>query len=331
MKKVYKKVLLFLFVLILMLAIKNNIYAASVNISVGSGTITLGESCTITITGTGAAAYDVVANISGAGISDKIYLNAYTDNLQNGTKSASKTIKPTKTGKITVSIANSSNITISGASGSTPISGASKTITVNEKVSTTETPTNTPTTPKPTTTTKKPTTSKPTTTTTPTKQEEPKVVEDNFYINSILLKGIKENGETENITLSPEFNKDIYEYTCNVSAQINKIEIEKEAGQYTNSIIVKGLEKLKVGENIITLMLSAEDHQAKTYTIKVIKEETVEASADIAEEKIQEDREQKEPAMIHMPVWAFIALQMGIIVVEVITILFIIKQTKARH
>lgn len=330
MKKVYKKVLLFLFVLILMLAIKNNIYAAGVNISVNSGTITLGESCTITITGTGAAAYDVVANISGAGISDKIYLNAFSDNLQNATKSASKTITPTKTGTITISIAGSSNVTISGASGSQPITGANKTITVKEKSVVTEKPTNTttpPTTSKPTTTTKKPTT------TTQTKQEEPKkeVVEDNFYINSVVLKGIKENGETEDIILSPEFNKDTYEYTCNVSSEITKIEIQKEAGQYTNSIIVTGGEELKTGENIITLMLSAEDHQAKTYTIKVIKEEAVETSANIAEEKIEEDREQKEPAMIHMPVWAFIALQMGIIVVEVLTILFVIKRRKGQH
>lgn len=313
----YKVIINFIILLFGILLVNSIVNAASMGMSINKSSCNVGETFTVTVSGiNGKVKISGNANIS-VSPSGVIFID--------GKQTITCTAKSVGTGTVTVTPIDASNTAAEPEEITTP---ASRSIQIKEKNTT---PPTTQTTPKPTTTTKKPTTSKPTTTTTPTKQEEPKVVEDNFYINSILLKGIKENGETENITLSPEFNKDIYEYTCNISAQINKIEIEKEVGQYTNSIIVKGGEELKVGENIITLMLSAEDHQAKTYTIKVIKEETVEASADITEEKIQEDKTQKEPAMIHMPVWAFIALQMGIIVVEVITILFIIKQTKARH
>lgn len=62
------------------------------------------------------------------------------------------------------------------------------------------------------------------------------------------------------------------------------------------------------------------------------KEETVETSADlIQEDKTEEKQEEKAPIMISMPLWAFIALQMGIIVIEVLTIFFVIKQRIARH
>lgn len=315
----YKIIIIFTILLFEILLINSIVNAASMGMSINKSSCNIGDTFTVTISG-------VNGKVSVSG-SSNISLNKSGTIWIDGKETITGTAKSVGKGTITVTPIDAST---TAAEPEEITSSASRSIEIKEKQTTQATPT-TPTTP--TTTTKKPTTVAKPTTTPQTKQEEPKkeVVEDNFYINSVVLKGIKENGETEDIILSPEFNKDTYEYTCNVSAQITKIEIQKEAGQYTNSIIVTGGEELKIGENIITLMLSAEDHQAKTYTIKVIKEEAVETSANIAEEKIEEDIEQKEPAMIHMPVWAFIALQMGIIVVEVITILFIIKQTKARH
>lgn len=315
----YKIIIIFTILLFEILLINNIVNAASMGMSINKSSCNIGDTFTVTISG-------VNGKVSVSG-SSNISLNKSGTIWIDGKETITGTAKSVGKGTITVTPIDAST---TAAEPEEITSSASRSIEIKEKQTTQATPT-TPTTP--TTTTKKPTTVAKPTTTTQTKQEEPKkeVVEDNFYINSVVLKGIKENGETEDIILSPEFNKDTYEYTCNVSAQITKIEIQKEAGQYTNSIIVTGGEKLKTGENIITLMLSAEDHQAKTYTIKVIKEEAVETSANIAEEKIEEDREQKEPAMIHMPVWAFIALQMGIIVVEVLTILFVIKRRKGQH
>ena len=168
-----------------------------------------------------------------------------------------------------------------------------------------------------------------TTTKIETKAEEKK--EDNFYISSVTLKGIKENEEQVDIALSPQFNKDTYEYTCNVTSDIKKIELQKDAGEFTNSVIVTGLEELKEGENIITLQLSAENYKAKTYTIKVIKEkqeieETVDTVAPIEEnnkEKIKTETEEQKTKMISMPFWVFIVMQISIIIVEVLVIRFI--------
>lgn len=310
----YKIIIIFTILLFEILLINNIVNAASMGMSINKSSCNIGDTFTVTISG-------VNGKVSVSG-SSNISLNKSGTIWIDGKETITGTAKSVGKGTITVTPIDAST---TAAEPEEITSSASRSIEIKEKQTTQATPPTTPTTP--TTTTKKPTT------TTQTKQEEPKkeVVEDNFYINSVVLKGIKENGETEDIILSPEFNKDTYEYTCNVSSEITKIEIQKEAGQYTNSIIVTGGEELKTGENIITLMLSAEDHQAKTYTIKVIKEEAVETSANIAEEKIEEDREQKEPAMIHMPVWAFIALQMGIIVVEVLTILFVIKRRKGQH
>ena len=312
----YKVITIFTILLFGILLVSSIVSSATMGMSINKSSCNVGETFTVTVSGiNGKVRISGNANVS-VSPNGVIFID--------GKQTITCTAKSVGTGTVTVTPIDASN---TSAEPEEITTSASRSIQIKEK---TTTPPANQTTQKPTTTTtKKPTTSKPTTT--QTKQEEPKVVEDNFYINSVILKGIKENGETENITLSPEFNKDIYEYTCNVSAQINKIEIQKEAGQYTNSIIVTGGEELKAGENIITLMLSAEDHQAKTYTIKVIKEETVEASTDIAEEKIEESKPQKEPAMIHMPVWAFIALQAGIIVIEVLIILFVIKQRKGQH
>lgn len=308
----YKVITIFTILLFGILLVSSIVSSATMGMSINKSSCNVGETFTVTVSGiNGKVRISGNANVS-VSPSGVIFID--------GKQTITCTAKSVGTGTVTVTPIDASN---TSAEPEEITTSASRSIQIKEK--TTTPPTNQTTQKPTTTTTKKPTT-------TQTKQEEPKVVEDNFYINSVILKGIKENGETENIKLSPEFNKDIYEYTCNISAQINKIEIQKEAGQYTNSIIVTGGEELKVGENIITLMLSAEDHQAKTYTIKVIKEETVEASADlIQEENTEEKQEEKAPIMISMPLWAFIALQAGIIVIEVLIILFVIKQRKGQH
>ena len=224
------------------------------------------------------------------------------------------TTKSVGTGTITVKPIDAST---TGADPQEVTTSVSKSITIKEK----EIPqTTTPTTLNTTTTTKKTTTT--TTTKVETKTEEKK--EDNFYISSITLKGIKENGEQIDINLSPEFNKDTYEYTCNITSDIQKIDLQKDAGEYTNSVIVTGLDELKEGENIIKLVLSAEEHESKTYTIKVIKEkqEIIETVAQV-EEKIEQKEESKQEIMVSMPLWMFIVMQIIIIVIEVLIIYFV--------
>ena len=73
------------------------------------------------------------------------------------------------------------------------------------------------------------------------------------------------------------------------------------------------------------MLLAAEDHESKTYTIKVIKEESKEAIADVPsqEENINNNKEKTETKMISMPLYAFIIMQIIIVAIEIIVICFI--------
>lgn len=306
MKKIQKNIILITIFTILGILINTNVHAAGIGMSINKSSAYVGDTFSVTISGINGK-----VTISG---NSNISLSTSGTQWIEGSMTITGTTKSVGTGTITVKPIDAST---TGADPQEVTTSVSKSITIKEK----EIPqTTTPTTPNTTTTTKKPTTT--TTTKVETKTEENK--EDNFYISSITLKGIKENEEQIDIALSPEFNKDTYEYTCNIASDIQKIDLQKDAGEYTNSVIVTGLDELKEGENIIKLVLSAEDHESKTYTIKVIKEkqEIVETAANIEEDKQETEasQEEKKAIMVSMPLWVFIVMQIIIIVIEVLII-----------
>lgn len=315
---------------IIIFCINNKVIGASAKINAPSK-VYVGDKITISITGNAASWSGLTLKASGpisgsGGIMADSTSSGENENVTMGTY----TFTATSVGNATFTLSGlvvDSNYTKNNVSDSKVVQIIEKEEPKKETTPTTTTTTK-PTTTKPTTTTTtaKPTTTKPTETSTPQKTE---TKEDNFYINSITLKGVKENGEKVDEILSPEFNKEIYEYTCNVKADIKNIEIEKDAGQYSTSIAINGLEELKTGENIITLILSAEGHDTKTYTIKIIKEEQeiVETSAATLEtdnNEIEEtNKKEKEPIIISMPLWIFIVMQFGIITIEALIICFV--------
>lgn len=312
--KQYKIILIILLLICMITLINTTSYAASMNMSISKTSGYVGDTFTVTISG-------VNGKVSVSGNSN-ISLDKTGSQWVDGSLTITGTAKSLGTGTITVTPID---VTTTAAEPEEVTASASRSITIKEKE--VEQPT---TTSKPATNnTNKPTTK------TDTKTEEKK--EDNFYISNITLKGVKENGEQVDIALSPAFNKDTYEYTCNIASDIQKIDLQKDAGEYTNSVIVTGLEELKEGENIIKLQLSAEDHEAKIYTIKIIKEkqEIIETVAEVEENK-EGEKEEKETKMISMPVWAFITMQIGIVVVEILIINFIpwrkiLKIKKEKH
>lgn len=316
MKKIQKNIVLVIIFTIIGITIHTHVHAAGIGMSINKLSAYVGDTFSVTISGINGK-----VSISG---SSNISLSTSGTKWVEGSMTITGTAKAAGTGTITVTPID---VSTTGADPQEVTASASRSVKISEKPVTTTTTTPPTTTSQPassrTTTTKKSTT---TTTKTETKQEEKK--EDDFYISSITLKGIKENEEQIDIALSPEFNKDTYEYTCNITSDIQKIDLQKDAGEYTNSVIVTGLNELKEGENIITLQLAAENHEAKTYTIKAIKEtqETLETLAELNEnnEEInKEDNEETKTIMISMPLWAFLAMQAGIIVIEVLAIYFI--------
>jgi len=314
--KQYKIIFIITFLIFTFIIFNTNSYAASINMSINKTSAYVGETFSVTISGiNGKVSISANSNIS---------IDKSGNQWVDGSLTINGTTKAVGTGKITVTPID---VTTTAAEPEEVTASASRSITIKEK-EVEQTPPSTTTKPSTTTPTKKPTT---TTTNNKTTKVETKVEEkkeDKFYISSVTLKGIKENGEQVDVMLSPTFNKDTYEYTCNITSDIQKIDLQKDAGEYTNSVVVTGLEELKEGENIIKLQLSAEDYESKTYTIKIIKEkqEIVETVAKIEENEqveITNQEEQKEVKMISMPVWLFVVMQIGIIIVEVFIICFV--------
>jgi len=189
-----------------------------------------------------------------------------------------------------------------------------------------------------------------------TVKEEQEEATPQFGICRLILKGIKnmqnEYGEnieeSTDIDISPTFNIDTYEYTCNVNSDIKRIDIIQDSGIYNENVIIQNLEELKVGENIITIKISKEGYGDLTYRIKVSKEkevlktdattfsnkeneilETSPTTNAIKENEISEttstaienkNKKQNNEIIISMSLISFIIMQLLIIVTEIVLI-----------
>lgn len=90
--------------------------------------------------------------------------------------------------------------------------------------------------------------------------------------NPDLANATLENLAIENVTLDPEFNKDITEYTTELSSEISSLNILAVPQIEGASINIQGNENLNFGENIITITVTAKDGVTKKdYIIKAYK------------------------------------------------------------
>jgi hypothetical protein len=80
--------------------------------------------------------------------------------------------------------------------------------------------------------------------------------------------------------LEPEFNSDTTEYTMNVGADINSINVSAVAAEANSSVEISGNENLVEGENKVNINVKAADGStSKSYTITVMKAVTSESQA----------------------------------------------------
>lgn len=133
-----------------------------------------------------------------------------------------------------------------------------------------------------------------------------------FGMNSLMLTGVKENEEKQEIIFTPTFNIDIYEYTCNITSDIKDIEVATEAGEYNDYVKIEKPEEFIEGENIIKITMTKDD-MSLTYTIKVIKEKNSEVEGNI--ENKENETQKTEPILIFsMP--QFIGIIIAICLIE---------------
>ena len=89
------------------------------------------------------------------------------------------------------------------------------------------------------------------------------------------------------IDFSPEFNPKTYEYTAQVAADVEELEINAIATVEDAKIEITGNKELKAGENVITILVKSKDgKETKTYQIVVAKakaEEKEEEQPDLTE------------------------------------------------
>ena len=74
-----------------------------------------------------------------------------------------------------------------------------------------------------------------------------------------------------------DFDKDILEYEYEISGDVEKLDIGVVPEHDTSTVTIEGNEDFEIGENVVTITVTAEDGSEKVYTIIVIKNEKEES------------------------------------------------------
>lgn len=232
---------------LLMFTIASN--AATLSISTSKSTVSPGETFTVTVTLNGGAGTvkASVSNGTGSG-SDFLDNNSLTFKCKAGESgsviiNASGTVADYSTEKDENISATPKTVTIQAPTPDpTPVTPA-------------PTPDPTPVTPTPPSndTTTKPVT-KPTTT-------QPIQVETKSSNSKLATLQIAEG------VITPEFNSSVKEYTISVPNEITKLSISATPDHSKATVTITGNEELKIGENIIEIIVKAEDGSRTTYKI----------------------------------------------------------------
>lgn len=102
-------------------------------------------------------------------------------------------------------------------------------------------------------------------------KEQPKNEEKSTNKNLVKLE-VKPEG------LTPEFKKDVTDYTIKVPNSIEKLDIIAEAEDSKSKVEISGNDKLVEGDNIVKILVTAEDGTTRTYIITATREKTVQSS-----------------------------------------------------
>ncbi len=90
-------------------------------------------------------------------------------------------------------------------------------------------------------------------------------------LGTLDIVGVKSDGTTTAVTLSPEFNPEVYQYRINVAGDVEKYEIVALPTDFRAQVsAVKGT-KLSVGENLTKITVTAENGATKSYMIYTTK------------------------------------------------------------
>lgn len=122
--------------------------------------------------------------------------------------------------------------------------------------------------------------------------------------------------EIENVSLSPDFQSNIYEYAVRYIGEDTKLNIDAVATNEEYTVEVTGNEELQEGENIITILVSdARANNIATYQITVNK-------SLVDEEAIKQEQEQKEKDEAQKKIMIYGSIAVGVIILIIIFIIW---------
>ncbi len=128
--------------------------------------------------------------------------------------------------------------------------------------------------------------------------------------------------EIENVSLSPDFQSNIYEYTVKYIGEDTKLNIDAQSTKEEYTVEVIGNEELKEGENIITILVSdAQSNNIATYQITVNK-------SLVDEETIKQEQEDKEKDENKKKIIIYGGIAIGVFIIVII--IFIIWRKRNR-
>lgn len=251
----YAKVAICLVFTLILFCSFSNVKAASAGISASSTEVTAGTKVSINVSIT-AASWNV--RMSGA-ISDTIV--GYDENASNKTTYKSYTLNTNAPGTYTVSLSGD----ITDANGSNSDVGGSVTVVVKAASTASNT-----------------SSSSNTTTSTNTS---------NYYSNSSGSTSSSSSGSSSNANLSnlvidqeglsPMFSSTVTSYTLTVPEKVTKLNITPSVEQAGAKYWIEGDENLEMGENKVTITVTAPNGNKKVYTITVNRVEDVD-KADVS-------------------------------------------------
>lgn len=242
-KKILKSIIIIGIIGIITLILTNTSDAASLSVKASKSSVSPGESFTVTVTLSDAAG-PVSATVSGGSGS------LAKEWLENNSKS------------FTCTAGSSGTVTIT-ASGTVGDFATGNDVTVRNSTSVTivvPTPQPEPTpAPKPSNNTSNNNSSGNSSNNNTSKTVKKS---DNSNLSSIqIAEGV----------ISPEFSKTVKEYTVNVPYEVTKLSIAATPEHSKGTVTINGNDELKVGENLIEIIVTAEDSSTDKYTIKAIR------------------------------------------------------------
>ena len=247
-KKILKSIIVTGIIGIITLILTNTSKAASLSVSASKSSVSPGESFTVTVTLNDAAG-PVTATVSGGSGS------LAKEWLENSSKSFTCTAGSSGTVSIT-------------ASGTVGDFATGNDVTVKDSTSVTIVVPTPQTDPTPTT--------KPSNNTSNNNSSGNSSSGNSSSKNTSTTVKKSDNSNLSSLqiaegVISPEFSKTVKEYTINIPYEVTKLSIAATPEHSKGTVKINGNDELKVGENLIEIIVTAEDSSTDKYTIKAIR------------------------------------------------------------